>query len=480
MKFPTTLRFSIMAASLLFVGTADAQVYATSSSNYNPGPLADGVSPIASVRPARTNPNNVVGFVDPSTNDSNIGEGSGTVQFVSLGYGGSIELQFATPICNIVGPDFKVWETSYGNSSNCVAWPERAAVYARQDACQPWVLLTPYAGQCLDFEVDLGFLSWASEIRIEDRTDETTPVFQSSNQDAFDVDGIEGYVGCAIPAVTPANKYSPSSVDFISQGLQNNGTPVPASRSIQSKMLGAPQASDVTTSAANNNFLSLGYNGTTTLKFPYTIFNVSGADLQVFETTFGDNASRPCSSYPEKARFQGSIDGSTFFDLDAEVTADDAGAILCRDGKLNIPAAYGGINFIKITDLTVIGTVPGLSDGYDVDGIVGLNQCASTTNAGRNTESFTEVIGEGEFGVSVYPNPADKFVSIEINATNSTDNYTVTVIDVMGRVVANEVILNNASSSMIQNMDISVLPSGLYLVTVKNNDSIEVSRFVKK
>jgi len=98
-----------MAASLLFVGTADAQVYATSSSNYNPGPLADGVSPIASVRPARTNPNNVVGFVDPSTNDSNIGEGSGTVQFVSLGYGGSIELQFATPICNIVGPDFKVW-----------------------------------------------------------------------------------------------------------------------------------------------------------------------------------------------------------------------------------------------------------------------------------------------------------------------------------------------------------------------------------
>jgi hypothetical protein len=480
MKFSTKLCFSMMAASLLFVGTADAQVYATSSSNYNPGPLADGVSPIASVRPARTNPNNVVGAVDPSTNDSNIGEGSGTVQFVSLGYGGSIELQFATPICNIAGPDFKVWETSYGNSSNCVAWPERAAIYARQDACQPWILLTPYNGQCLDFEVDLGFLSWASEIRIEDRTDETTPVFQSSNQDAFDVDGIEGYVGCAMPMVNAADKYSPNAVAAISQGLRNNGSAVLASRSIQSKMLGAPQASDVATSAANNNFLSLGYTGTTTLSFPYTIINVAGADVQIYETTFGDNASRSCANYPEKARFEGSIDGVTFFDLEAEVTADDAGAVLCRDGKLNIPAAYGGINFIKITDVTVLGTVPGASDGYDVDGILGLNQCAASTNSGRNAESFTEVIGEGEYGVSVYPNPADKLVSIEINATNSTDNYTVIVTDVMGRVVANEVVLNSASASMIQNMDISALPAGLYLVSVQNNDNIEVTRFVKK
>jgi len=480
MKLSTKLCFSMMAASLLFVGTADAQVYATSSSNYNPGPLADGVSPIASVRPARTNPNNVVGAVDPSTNDSNIGEGSGTVQFVSLGYGGSIELQFATPICNIAGPDFKVWETSYGNSSNCVAWPERAAIYARQDACQPWILLTPYNGQCLDFEVDLGFLSWASEIRIEDRTDETTPVFQSSNQDAFDVDGIEGYVGCAMPMVNAADKYSPNAVAFIAQGSRNNGSAVLASRSIQSKMLGAPQASDVATSAANNNFLALGYAGTTTLSFPYTIINVAGADVQIYETTFGDNASRSCANYPEKARFEGSIDGVTFFDLEAEVTADDAGAVLCRDGKLNIPAAYGGINFIKITDVTVLGTVPGASDGYDVDGILGLNQCAASTNSGRNAESFTEVIGEGEYGVSVYPNPADKLVSIEINATNSTDNYTVIVTDVMGRVVANEVVVNSASASMIQNMDISALPAGLYLVSVQNNDNIEVTRFVKK
>jgi hypothetical protein len=245
-------------------------------------------------------------------------------------------------------------------------------------------------------------------------------------------------------------------------------------------MLGAPQASDVATSAANNNFLSLGYTGTTTLSFPYTIINVAGADVQIYETTFGDNASRSCSNYPEKARFEGSIDGVTFFDLEAEVTADDAGAVLCRDGKLNIPAAYGGINFIKITDVTVLGTVPGASDGYDVDGILGLNQCAASTNSGRNAESFTEVIGEGEYGVSVYPNPADKLVSIEINATNSTDNYTVIVTDVMGRVVANEVVLNSASASMIQNMDISALPAGLYLVSVQNNDNIEVTRFVKK
>jgi hypothetical protein len=479
MKISTKI-FVSAAAVLALAGSVDAQVYATSFSNYNPGPLADGVSPITAVRPQRSNPNNAVGSVNAATNDNNLGEGTNPVQFVSLGYGGSIELQFSTPICNVSGYDMKIWETSYGNSSNCVAWPERAAVWARQNDCQPWILLTDETGGCLDFEVDLGVLSWASQIRIEDRTDETTPIFQSSNQDAFDVDGVEGYVGCAAPVVAPGAENSPFAVTALTQGLRNNGTPVPANRSIQSKMLGAPQASDASTSPANYNFYALGYAGTVTLQFPYTVLNGTGADIQAYETTFGDNPARTCASYPEKARYEGSVDGVTFFDMEAVPTADDAGAVLCRDGKLNIPAAYAGINYIRITDLTVIGTISGLSDGYDVDGLTALGQCGNTTASGREDVVITDKIGEGEYTLNVYPNPAEKLVSVEINAANTVENYTVIVTDVMGRIVSRNVVANNGASAIVENIDISGVPAGVYMVSVETSEIREVSRFVKK
>lgn len=482
MKQFTKIGMAAFASLMLTAGAAEAQVYATSYSNYNPGPVADFVSSIIDVRPARATPANAVGPVDAATNDVNIGEGSGVVQFVSLGYGGSIELQFSTPICNIPGNDLKIWETSYGNSSNCVSWPERAAVWARQDACQPWVLLTPETGNCLDFELDLGFLSWAAEIKIEDRTNELFPAFQSSNQDAFDVDGVEGFVGCAIPSVDPSAKYSPFLVVDKAQGQRSNGTAVLGSRSIDTRMLGAPQASDAATTPANNNFYALGYGGWAILQFPYTIFNVAGPDLDAFETTFGDKPSRTCASYPEKARYEGSIDGTTWFDLEAVVTADDAGAVLCRDGKLNIPDGIGGINYVRITDVTVLGTVSGLSDGYDVDGLRGINQCGTATPGtnGQGREATEEVIGEGEYGINVYPNPADKMVTIEVAATNSLNNYTVEVIDITGRIVATEVIENNGSSVMIRNLNVTALPAGMYIVAVSNDGNREISRFVKK
>jgi len=480
MKQFTKTGFLALASLVLMGGTAEAQVYATSYSNYNPGPVADNVSPIVAVRPQRANPANAVGYVDPSTNDSNLGEGVNPVQFVSLGYGGSIELQFAQPICNIAGADLKIWETSYGNSSNCMAWPEHAAVWARQDACQPWIQLTDDLGGCLDFTVDLGPLSFATEIRIEDRTDETFPAFQAQNQDAFDVDGVEGFQTCALPVVAAADKYSPNTVVNFAQGLRSNGTAVLASRSISSRMLGAPQASDAATSAANNNFTALGYGGSTILAFPYTIINVAGPDLEAFETTFGDKPSRTCASYPEKARYEGSIDGVTWFDLVAEPTADDAGAVLCRDGKLNIPAAYGGINFVKITDVTVLGTVSGLSDGYDVDGLRGLNQCATAVNPGSGREASEEAIGEGEYGIVVFPNPADKVVTVEVSATNATSNYSVQVLDITGRVLVNDIIENTGASVMTRNLSIESLPAGMYMISVANDETREIIRFVKK
>jgi hypothetical protein len=485
MKKITTSCLPLFAAALMSIGSLSAQVYPSAFSNYSPGPMADGVSSIAVSRPVRSVAGNAIGPVTPGTNDSNVGEGSGTVQFVSLGYGGSIELSFTNAVCNRPGQnDLKIWETSYG-TPNCVSWPEHAAVWARQDVCQPWILLTPEAGLCQDFELDLGFLSWAKYFRIEDRTNELFPTFQSSNQDAFDVDGIEGFSECSVPSVSAANKYSPNFVYAKAQGLRSNGSPVLGSRSIDSRMLGAPQMNDNATAPAANNFFALGFSGSVTLQFPYTIIDVAGADLAISETTFGDNPGRQCSTYPEKAKFEGSVDGITFFDLEQGPTPGngDLGNVLCRDGQLEIPGAVGagGINFIRITDLTLVGPFgTSVVDGYDVDGVAGLNQCASNQpNSPGGKYSEDGEIGEGEFAVSVYPNPAESVATIEVSAINNLDDYTIKVIDIMGRVASTESV-NNGTGSFIHNINISTLPAGIYLVSVESNGTREITRLVKK
>ena len=476
MKFSTIVRFPLIAAVLLVAGNAEAQVNATSVVSFTQGMRADGVSPIGVTR---SNSNNAVGAITAS-HDANIGEASNnasSVEFVSLGFGGEIVLEFASPICNQAGNDLTVFETSYGTPS-CVSWPEMALVYARQDDCQPWTLISPNAGICQNADLDLGVLSWAKFIKIEDITNPTLNVFLSSNQDGFDVDGVVGFSSCGGAAINPADKYSPNAVVTIAQGLRKNGTAVPANRSIQSKMLGAPQMSDASTTPANYPFYAMGYAGTVTLSFPYTILNVAGADIAVYETSFGDNASRPCSSYPEKAKFEGSADGTTWFDLDAVPANGDAGAILCRDGQLNIPAAEAGMNYIRVTDMTVAFGAAS-TDAYDIDGIVGLGQCGNASTGTPAKMSTEEEIGEGEFGIEIYPNPASDVAALNVAGLNNMDNYTIKVIDLMGRVISTESV-NNATGSFTHNLSINKLTAGIYMVSVESNGTREVAKLIKK
>jgi hypothetical protein len=474
MKTFTFLSTTALTLAVLAAGNLAAQTTASNVVSYNQGMRADGVSPIGVTR---SDANNALGNIgSPDVNIGEVANNSASVEFVSLGFGGEIVLEFANPICNQAGNDLTVYETSYGSPS-CAAWPEKALVYASQSLCQPWTLISPSIGICQNADLDLGVLSWAKYIMIEDITNPLLSVFLSPNQDGFDVDAVVGFSTCDGGAITPGGEYSPNFVVTGTQGMRKNGSPVPASRSIQSKMLGLPQMSDASTPAASFNFFSLGYTGTTTLKFPYTILNVIGADLAVYETTFGDNPTRSCASYPEKATFEGSADGSVWFNLNAVITVDDNGNTLCRDGQLEIPAGEAGINYIRVTDVTVLFGA-GSTDAYDIDGIVGLNQCSTISiGAGRVSSTETE-IGEAEYGVEVYPNPAKDIVSINVSSINNKDEYSIKIVDLMGRVLVSEMI-NNTTGSFMRNMNISELPAGIYVVSVESNGTREVTKLIK-
>ena len=136
--------------------------------NYSPG-LRNNGSPIPD---DRNDPAKALGV--PQNND--------TINFVSLGFGGSLIVKFDNRIFNGEGNDLFVKETSYGNPT-CSGYPEYVEVSASQDGENFVVLGT----SCQDGEFDLGDLIWAKYIKF---TDKTNPDDFNVTVDGYDVDGM--------------------------------------------------------------------------------------------------------------------------------------------------------------------------------------------------------------------------------------------------------------------------------------------------
>ncbi len=210
------------------------------------------------------------------------------------------------------------------------------------------------------------------------------------------------------------------------------------------------------------------------LKFPYTIINKEGADLAVYETTFGDHPNQPSTYYPERAAFEGSVDGITFFNLDAVTTPGDADNILTRDGNLEIPFAYKGLNFIRVTDLTDPYSFHEVVDAYDLDGIVGLNQCAGQPEIIPVPCPTPGGAGCG-FNLSLQANTSDESISVLTDGLN-TEPHRVQMRDITGKSVYSEVF---TSPSAFYTIDISGFPTGIYILIVETSDKREAIKVYK-
>ena len=469
--------FLIMAAGL----NANAQTVVASGFVGNPLATQGSSLPTLISTPvaARSNPFNALGFAD------NFDNGSAPIGFYALGFGGTITLEMSGPICNYNGSeaDFTVYETSYGSPS-CASYPEKARVEVSQDACK-WVDLGII---CQNASLDLGCLSWAKYVRV---TDVSNPNSFGSGADGFDLDGIEGIGGCAEPTETGLSRYAANGA-FATQGLTENGGTITPFRSNSTRMVGLPMdptnffANDGSTSPSNNNFFSLGNGGSVVLTFPYTLFNGEGADVKVFETSFGDKASRSCGNYPEKATVEGSCDGETWFDL--VILPGDVGSgevagtkVICRDGMLDFNG-HDAVNYIRITDVTFANNLnfPGVGDGFDVDAVVGTQGCAGSTINGRIAESFDDGsdIMEDVLSIETYPNPTDGILNVSINRA-TTDNMVINIADITGRIVMTQNIYSQ-ETSFNETLNLSSLTAGIYTITFESADSREIQKLIIK
>jgi hypothetical protein len=81
----------------------------------------------------------------------------------------------------------------------------------------------------------------------------------------------------------------------------------------------------------------------------------------------------------------------------------------------------------------------------------------------------------GEDNFTVYPNPADEFIFINMNGTFAVKE--IKILDLTGRTLDTRSILNGENSVRI---NIADFPSGIFMISVTTDRGTKVRKFIKK
>jgi hypothetical protein len=354
------------------------------------------------VRPERSIASNALG----APNGQNPAVYAPVQNFVSLGFTGSIELRFETPIANGPGADIKIWESSASVNN------ETAVISVSQDGLG----YTPVGTITQGGELDFGtvFSDYIQFVRIVDATNAAT-WGNSSVSDGYDVDAIECLHGAyVIPE--PASCSAVEVVSFVQGPVQDLVSPVAADRSIVANALGTPENSDASTSAANYNFLTLGFGGEVVLKFGYPVKNGPGNDLFVVETTFGAATVNNCTRYPERIRAFASQDGCNWVYLGEG----------CQDTYFDFQT-LAWAQYVKLIDVTPVLNFANGGDAYDLDGILCLHGEESNPIPAAFSAGASEVVSYNprlrKNGTPITAGRTNPTKALGVPQNNSTINF---------------------------------------------------------
>lgn len=161
-------------------------------------------------------------------------------------------------------------------------------------------------------------------------------------------------------------------VTFFEQGDRKDGSGVVSERSDTNKALGEAENDDTI------NFAALGFGGEIVVKSEVPFPNGTGDDIQIFETTFGNETD---ASYPESADVYVSQYGSEY---------KLVGSVGVNGGTLDIDGVYDWAQYVKIVDTSdkANGNFPATADGFDVDAVkfIHCGQDDDGNNGGGNPD----------------------------------------------------------------------------------------------
>ncbi|GGG54048.1 T9SS type A sorting domain-containing protein [Bizionia arctica] len=412
---------------------------------YYPGLKNDGS---AMTNPLRIDPSKALG----QPQDDN------TENFVSLGYGGKVYIEFDGVVMNEVGNDLIVVETTFGNGTFS-SYPESADVYVSQNGVDFYYVGTAYTNESAMFDIDNALtphlLSYITHVKIED----TTPT-GSISVDGYDLDGVIAINGCSEPADVVFARCSASQVLSYTEGTTLSGGTIDAIRTENpSNVLGYPEGTD-----EYGVFTTLGYGGKIKLSFDGAVQNVPGDDLQFIETSFNQNGS--CGSYPEYADVYVSFDSFSWH---------FAGTVCKADNTIDISDAgdFEYINYVKVVNNNEMSTT---NDGYDLDGVIIIGTCESYVTLENPTENIVEV--EPTMETKVYPNPVSNSATVNFVATQN-GNASIELYNYFGKNVttlfSQQVVAGNKYKA---NFSVENLPAGIYICKITNNNVTETKKIV--
>ncbi|MEZ5173656.1 MAG: hypothetical protein R2850_09165 [Bacteroidia bacterium] len=330
------------------VSPAMCEIYASEVISYNPQKCKDG----STISSAFTNSNNALGA--PTDSDQ-----PGPVNYASLGFGGDITLMLSAPLADSEGDDFEVVETTYNNV--CARYPERAEIFVSQDGCN-FVCL----GQaCHNGSFDLAGsgLDWIQYVKIHDISPINHHFGGQANANGYDVDGVRCLNGVVAENPVMNSEFLAGAPRTAMNFIPSHPETIAEARLNPENATGFPEGGN----GSPVTFTSLGFGGEITLVFDYIVFDQEGPDLFVTETSGSSN-------YPEKAQFFGSACGGDW----VELTTTEDGVTLEQDGWIDFNGTLYGLKYLRIVDRSRRSQFNGGADGYDVDGVVSLNQTSCT------------------------------------------------------------------------------------------------------
>lgn len=206
---------------------------------------------------------------------------------------------------------------------------------------------------------------------------------------------------------------------------------------------------------------------------------VQNGDIVSFYTRLGKIPGSSGAGFPDRLELRMSTSGA--FSTNPSTGATDVGSFTVLLTAVN-PTLITGVYPQVWTQYS--GTVSGLAGPTSVkfgfryfvtDGgpsgnnsdIIGIDTF-SVDRPVASTESFFKN------NFTVYPNPADNFLNV--NVKNGVTVNEVALTDLNGRIV------KTISSSFDSNLEINVsdLSAGVYMLTIKTNEGVGNSKFVKK
>ena len=129
--------------------------------------------------------------------------------------------------------------------------------------------------------------------------------------------------------------------------------------------------------------------------------------------------------------------------------------------------------------LLMTGTIAqadSISYSYDANGnrVTLLNNGMNRSNPTDESERKPGSESLGQHRVTIYPNPTDGRISVEITGTGSLEESAITVYGIMGNMV-----YNDSEIDVENEIDLTTCPDGMYILIIKIGSDIGIWKIIK-